>query len=142
MAIDEVLAREVAAGHRPPTLRIWEWAARPSSSAASSRCGTKSTLGQARQLGISVVRRISGGGAMFAEPGNTITYSLYAPASLVAGMSYAESYAYLDDWVIGALNGDLGLTAWYQPLNDITSTAGKIGGAAQERLGRRRCCTM
>ena len=27
MAIDEVLAREVAAGRRPPTLRIWEWAA-------------------------------------------------------------------------------------------------------------------
>ena len=27
MAIDEVLLREVAAGRRPPTLRIWEWSA-------------------------------------------------------------------------------------------------------------------
>ena len=27
MALDEVLAREVAAGRRPPTLRIWEWSA-------------------------------------------------------------------------------------------------------------------
>jgi lipoate-protein ligase A len=49
-------------------------------------------------------------------------------------MSYAESYAYLDDWVIGALTADLGLDAWYQPLNDITSPQGKIGGAAQKRL--------
>ena len=84
-----------------------------------------------------MVRRISGGGAMFAEPGDTITYSLYAPGSLVAGMSYA----YLDDWVIGALNEDLGLTAWYQPLNDITSSQGKIGGAARSAWPAVPCCT-
>jgi lipoate-protein ligase A len=81
-----------------------------------------------------VVRRISGGGAMFIEPGNTITYSLYAPDTLVQGMSYADSYAFLDDWVLGALNEDLGVKAWYQPLNDITSDGGKIAGAAQKRL--------
>jgi lipoate-protein ligase A len=80
-----------------------------------------------------VVRRISGGGAMFVEPGNTITYSLYAPAALVQGMSFADSYAFLDDWVLGAL-GELGIRAWYQPLNDITSDQGKIAGAAQKRL--------
>ncbi|SFT32457.1 lipoate-protein ligase A [Actinopolyspora lacussalsi subsp. righensis] len=27
MALDQVLAEEVAAGNRPPTLRFWEWAA-------------------------------------------------------------------------------------------------------------------
>lgn len=27
MVLDEVPAREVSAGHRRPTLRIWEWAA-------------------------------------------------------------------------------------------------------------------
>jgi lipoate-protein ligase A len=70
---------------------------------------------------------------MFVEPGNTITYSLYVPESLVSGLSFVESYAYLDDWVIGALN-DLGIAATYQPLNDITSPAGKIAGAAQKRF--------
>jgi hypothetical protein len=89
---------------------------------------------EAGRHGMTVVRRISGGGAMFVEPGNTITYSLYAPESLVAGMSCAESYGYLDDWVIGALTDDLGVSAWYQPLNDITSAQGKIGGAAQKWL--------
>ncbi len=29
---------------------------------------------------------------------------------------------------------DLGVTPWYQPLNDIASDGGKIGGAAQKRL--------
>ncbi|MGH3302297.1 MAG: lipoate--protein ligase family protein [Streptosporangiaceae bacterium] len=89
--------------------------------------------GQARRLGITAVRRISGGGAMFIEPANTITYSLYAPASLVAGISHAASYAFLDDWVIGTLTRDLGLAALHQPLSDATSGQGKIGGAAQKR---------
>ena len=35
----------------------------------------------------------------------------------------------------GTLTQDLGLAAWYQPLNDITSSQGKIGGAAQKRRG-------
>jgi lipoate-protein ligase A len=55
------------------------------------------------------------------------------PESLVSGLSFIESYAFLDDWVIGALN-DLGIAATYQPINDITSPAGKIAGAAQKRF--------
>jgi len=49
-------------------------------------------------------------------------------------MTFADSYAFLDEWVIEALKS-LGIEAYYQPLNDITSTKGKIGGAAQKRLG-------
>ena len=71
---------------------------------------------------------------MFMEAGAVITYSLYAPADLVQGMSFADSYAFLDEWVIVALKS-LGIDATYQPLNDITSPTGKIGGAAQKRLG-------
>ncbi len=134
MALDEVLAQEVAAGRRPPTLRIWEWTAPAIVIGSFQSLRNEVDTAEARRLGIAVVRRISGGGAMFIEPGNIITYSLYAPESLVAGMSYAKSYAYLDDWVIGALTEDLGLRAWYRPLNDIASARGKIGGAAQKRL--------
>jgi lipoate-protein ligase A len=49
-------------------------------------------------------------------------------------MSFQDSYAFLDDWVIQSLRA-LGIDASYKPLNDITSPAGKIGGAAQKRLG-------
>ena len=49
-------------------------------------------------------------------------------------MSFADSYAFLDEWAIIALKS-LGIDAVYQPLNDITSPSGKIGGAAQKRLG-------
>ncbi|MET9020970.1 lipoate--protein ligase family protein [Actinopolymorpha sp. NPDC004070] len=134
MAVDEVLAVDVAAGRRPPTLRIWEWAKPCVVIGSFQSLRNEIDAEGARRHGIEVVRRISGGGAMFIEPGNTITYSLYAPTSLIDGMSFADSYAYLDDWVLGAFNEDLGVRAWYQPLNDITSDGGKIGGAAQKRL--------
>jgi lipoate-protein ligase A len=133
MAIDEVLTEEVAAGRRPPTLRVWEWAAPAVVIGSFQSLRNEVDLEAARRHGVTVVRRISGGGAMFIEPGNTITYSLYAPAALVQGMSFADSYAFLDDWVLGAL-GELGIRAWYQPLNDITSDHGKIAGAAQKRV--------
>jgi lipoate-protein ligase A len=71
---------------------------------------------------------------MFMDAGSIITYSLYAPLDLVTGMSFADSYAYLDAWVIKALQG-LGIDATYVPLNDIASPSGKIGGAAQKRIG-------
>ena len=70
---------------------------------------------------------------MFMEAGSVITYSIYAPSDLVQGLSFADSYAFLDEWVITTLRS-LGIDAFYQPLNDIASPKGKIGGAAQKRL--------
>ncbi|MYQ39294.1 lipoate-protein ligase A [Streptomyces sp. LamerLS-316] len=133
MALDEVLTAEVAAGRRAPTLRVWEWAS-PAVIIGSfqSLRNEVDPVGAARH-GMTVVRRVSGGGAMFVEPMSTITYSLSVPEALVSGLSFADSYAYLDDWVLGAL-GDMGIKAWYQPLNDIATDAGKIAGAAQKRM--------
>ena len=133
MALDEVLAEQVGAGERAPTLRVWEWASNAVIIGSFQSLRNEVDLDGAARHDVTVVRRISGGGAMFVEPGNTITYSLYVPESLVSGLSFVDSYAFLDDWVIGALN-ELGIAATYQPINDITSPAGKIAGAAQKRL--------
>ena len=133
LALDQVLAEEVAAGRRKPTLRIWEWDEPAVVIGSFQSVSNEVDPGNAAKFGIPVVRRISGGGAMFMEAGSIITYSLYAPIGLVQGMSFADSYAYLDDWVLVALRS-LGIEATYQPLNDIASPSGKIGGAAQKRL--------
>ena len=133
LALDQVLAEEVAAGRRAPTLRIWEWNEPAVVIGSFQSVSNEVDPENAAKYGIPVVRRISGGGAMFMEAGSIITYSLYAPIELVQGMSFADSYAYLDDWVLVALRS-LGIEATYQPLNDIASPSGKIGGAAQKRL--------
>ena len=134
MAMDQVLAEEVGDGRRGPTLRIWEWTSPAVVIGSFQSVRNEVDLENADQYGFEIVRRISGGGAMFIEPASAITYSVYAPTALVQGMSFAESYAFLDEWVITALR-DLGIEASYQPLNDIASPSGKIGGAAQKRLG-------
>ncbi|HEY1531722.1 MAG TPA: biotin/lipoate A/B protein ligase family protein [Galbitalea sp.] len=134
MALDQVLAEEVGDGHRGPTLRIWEWDQPAVVIGSFQSVKNEVDPENAKKYGFDVVRRISGGGAMFMEAGSVVTYSIYAPADLVQGMSFADSYAFLDEWVIVALKS-LGIDAFYQPLNDITSAKGKIGGAAQKRLG-------
>lgn len=134
LALDEVLTTEVGLGHRGPTLRIWEWDQSAVVIGSFQSVRNEVDAEQAEAEGFDVVRRITGGGAMLMEAGGVITYSLYVPAELVQGMTFAESYAYLDDWVLTALHS-LGIAATYKPLNDITSPSGKIGGAAQKRLG-------
>lgn len=134
VALDEVLTREVGAGRRNPTLRFWDW--NEPSVVIGSFQSVRNELdpGGVGKYGINVVRRISGGGAMFMEAGNCITYSLYLPQSLVDGLSFEDSYKFLDAWVMAALES-VGITAYYVPLNDIATDQGKIGGAAQKRLG-------
>ncbi|MDR2252249.1 MAG: lipoate--protein ligase family protein [Bifidobacteriaceae bacterium] len=133
MALDQVYAEELAAGRRGPTLRIWEWAGNAVIIGSYQSWSNEVDEAAARRHGVTVARRVSGGGAMFVEPGNTITYSLVVPESLVDGMSFIDSYAFLDAWCVGGLRR-LGIDASYQPINDIASPAGKIAGAAQKRF--------
>ncbi|AZH79894.1 MULTISPECIES: biotin/lipoate A/B protein ligase family protein [Microbacterium] len=133
LALDEVLTARVGEGRRRPTLRIWEWDESAVVIGSFQSYRNEVDPEGAATHGFDVVRRISGGGAMLMAAGQIITYSLYVPASLVAGMTFADSYAFLDDWVLQALRS-LGIDAIYQPLNDIASPTGKIGGAAQKRL--------
>ncbi|MDP9850741.1 lipoate--protein ligase family protein [Corynebacterium lowii] len=133
VALDEYLLNEVAAGRRGPTLRIWDWEDRAVVFGSYQSYSNELDQGGVEKHGITAVRRISGGGAMFMEGGNCVTYSLYVPEDVVRGLSYVESYQYLDAWVLAGLRS-LGVNAWYVPINDITSDHGKIGGAAQKRV--------
>lgn len=132
VALDELLLEQVASGQRKPTMRIWDWEDRAMVIGSFQSYVNEIDQEGVDEHGVTVVRRMSGGGAMFMEGGNCITYSVYAPESLVAGLSYEQSYEYLDRWVLAALK-EHGVDAWYVPINDITSTGGKIGGAAQKR---------
>lgn len=134
MALDEVLSERVGRGARKPTLRIWGWASPCVVLGRFQSVRNEVDEEEAERLGIEIVRRISGGGAMFIEPEGAITWSVYAPVDLGAGMSFPESYEMFDDWAVEALR-ELGIDAFYAPLNDITSAGGKIGGAAQSRRG-------
>lgn len=131
--IDEQWARDVASGDRPATVRFWEWAGPAVVVGRFQSIPDEVHEDEAAREHIAVVRRCTGGGAMFIEPGNTITYSLYAPLPFVDGIDVETSYRLCDQWLIDALRG-LGVDARFAGLNDIASSHGKIGGAAQRRF--------
>lgn len=132
VALDEVLCQQVAQGKRPATLRFWRWSEQ---AVILGRC--QSVMNEvdtqaAELLGIRIVRRMTGGGAMFLQPHGAITYSLYLPEQLVQGIPLRQSYHVCESWVIDGLR-QLGVDAYHAPLNDIACSMGKIGGAAQAR---------
>lgn len=132
VALDELLLTQIAAGISPPTLRFWKWS---SQAVIIGRCQSVENevdLEQAKAANVTVVRRMTGGGAMFLQPFGAITYSLYLPESVVAGLTIRQSYAVCESWVIRGLR-ELGVDAHHVPINDIACSAGKIGGAAQAR---------
>jgi lipoate---protein ligase len=132
MALDEVLLDAVAAGSRPPLLRFWGWTEPTLVIGSNQAVANELDLEAVARRGFRIVRRLSGGGTMLAEPGRTITWSLVVPEEHVRGMSFVESFAHLDRWAVDTLR-ILGVDASYRPLNDIVSPAGKIAGAAQAR---------
>lgn len=132
MALDEVLLMRVAAGRRTACVRFWEWTERALVLGSHQSVANEVDAAAAEELGFRVVRRMSGGGTMVCEPGGTLTYSIYCPEQLVRGLTFVESFARLDAWVVDALRR-LGVPAAYRPINDIVSPSGKIAGAAQAR---------
>ncbi len=130
-AIDEVLLNKLDNGEIQPTLRFWY---RPHTTIPMGRFQSYNDEVEHEYIeenDIEVVRRITGGGAMFSEPGNVITYSIYIPSDQV-NSDIEQSYAELDNFAVEALR-ELGADVNYVPLNDIEHEDGKIGGAAQTR---------
>ena len=132
MALDEVLLDQVIAGRRPPTLRLWRWVDCALVIGSHQSVMNEVDPAAAGELGFVVTRRMSGGGTMLCEPDRTITYSMYLPESMVAGISFRKSYALLDEWAVSAFR-EIGVPASYREINDIISPRGKIAGAAQAR---------
>jgi lipoate-protein ligase A len=132
-ALDQVLTEELAEGLRGPTLRFWEWDERAVFIGSFQSYRNEIDDDGVARHDVTVVRRISGGGAMFMEAGNCVTFSLVVPASLVDGLSFEASYAFLDGWVLDAL-AEIGVEARFAGMNDVASPAGKIAGSAQKRL--------
>lgn len=132
VALDEVLCQQVAKGHRPATLRFWRWTEQAVILGRCQSVVNEVDTAAAEALGIRIVRRMTGGGAMFLQPHGAITYSLYLPEKLLAGIPLRQSYQVCESWVIDGLRS-LGVDAYHAPLNDIACSMGKIGGAAQAR---------
>ena len=131
MAIDEAVLESVAVLSSPPTIRFYGWSPSAVSIGCFQSIADEVDLGRCRELGIEVVRRRTGGGAVFHAESGEVTYSLIAPEAIMP-RDITLSYADICGRVVGALR-ILGLASEFKPINDILVEGKKISGSAQTR---------
>lgn len=131
MAVDEAVLEAIAEGKQLPTLRLYGW------SPAAVTVGYFQSLDEeidssvCKKEGIAVIRRITGGGAVFHD--KEITYSFIIPehCGLIA-KDILASYKQITQGVIDGLT-EFGLDAQFVPLNDLIISDKKVSGNAQTR---------
>ena len=131
MALDEAVAEAVAFDGAPPTIRFYAWEPSAVSIGQFQRIGDEVDLLSCARQGVDVVRRRTGGGAVYHDRAGEITYSVIAPEDLM-GYDIKGSYRMVCGWVITALER-LGISAEFAPINDVVVGGRKLSGCAQTR---------
>jgi lipoate-protein ligase A len=99
--------------------------------------GLEIDMEAARRRGVTLVRRASGGGTIFTDPG-TIQYSVITP--YVKSMDIEKIREdVLAAMILQVINVKLGIPAKLEGRNDITIDGKKISGLAWRISGRRLC---
>lgn len=124
MALDEALLNKMG---DTPVLRLYGWNPSAVSIGYFQSMAQEVDVDRCKRRGIDVVRRMTGGGAVFHD--SELTYSFLTkkyPQSII------ESYELICDAIITAIS-KLGFVAKFSPLNDITINGKKVSGNAQTR---------
>jgi len=135
MGIDEAILRTRAADAVPNTLRFYRWKPSAISIGRFQKIVNEVHLDSCRQLGVDVVRRISGGGTVYHDQKDEVTYSVIAKTEDLVTTDIAEVY----QRIYAAINEALrliGIAADYSPGNmkncpNLTVNGKKISGSAQ-----------
>ena len=124
MALDEALIESIG---DVPVLRIYGWRPAAVSIGYFQSIKEEVDLEKCSQLGIDIVRRLTGGGAVLHEC--ELTYSFITkqyPQSIL------ESCKWICDAIVMSISR-LGFNASFVPLNDIVVNGKKVSGSAQTR---------
>ena len=133
MALDEALARLRLRLGTPNTVRLYRWRPSAVSIGYFQSVEEEVNLEACQRFGVDVIRRITGGGAVFHDYNGEITYSLVAPeGDPRIPQDILESYRVICGAVVRGL-AKLGVDAEFAPVNDIVAGGRKISGNAQTR---------
>ncbi len=131
MALDEAIALERPRIGRN-TLRVYRFSEGTVTIGRFQRAAEAVNLGEAARLGIPVIRRVTGGGAVYHDPRGEVTYSVVIPERELPS-SVLDSYRTLCSGVVRAAE-ILGAEASFSPINDVIACGRKVSGSAQARL--------
>ncbi len=134
MALDDAAGEALARGEVSPTIRFYTWQPSTVSIGYFQSMKEEVNLDACRELGVSYLRRRTGGGAVYHDSQGEITYSVIAPQQLFP-RDILKSYEVICTGVVKALEL-LGIEAEFKPVNDILVEGRKISGSAQTRRNR------
>lgn len=132
-AVDEAILEAHAAGEVPCTLHFYVRSSPTVSLGYSQRVSESVDLDACRRLGVSVIRRGSGGGSIYTDRGQLI-YALVVGAEALP-KSLDASFAVVCGAVADALSS-IGVDAMQRPVNDVEVGGKKVSGSAQHRRRR------
>jgi len=131
MALDEAILKLNSEGKSPNTVRFWRWNPSAVSIGCFQSLEREVALDVAQRYGVDVVRRITGGGAVFHDYEGELTYSVVCREEDVPH-EIIESYRLICGGLVKGF-GRLGLRAEFKPVNDVQVEGKKISGSAQTR---------
>ncbi len=131
MALDEAISEAVRSRQSPPTIRLYKWMPSAVSIGYFQSLNDEVDAELCRKLGVDIVRRRTGGGAVYHDSNGEITYSVIAPEPMFP-KGITESYRSICGCVVDAL-AKIGIAAEFKPINDIIAGGKKISGNAQTR---------
>ena len=129
MGLDESVLQHVSEGKSPPTLRFYWWAPPAVSVGYFQSLREEVDADACYRGGVDIVRRITGGGAVYHD--RELTYSYIAPEDSVPD-DILESYRLVCGGLVEGFRL-LGVKSEFAPLNDILAGGKKISGNAQTR---------
>jgi len=134
LAFEEAVARQVGAGKSPPTLRFWR-NRRAAMIGENQSVRLELHLDACRDLGVEVVRRFTGGGAVYHDLGN-VNYSVCAPKPFSSSFESQQTlFSRSLECAVTCLKA-LGVDSTGVPVNTVTVHGRKIsGGAGAVRWG-------
>jgi len=133
MAIDEAIASARRREETPNTVRLYRWYPSTVSIGYFQSVTKEVNLEECEKQGVDVIRRITGGGAVFHDYNGELTYSFVAPENdPKVPRDILKSYELICGAVVKGLS-HLGVDSEFKPVNDITAGGKKISGNAQTR---------
>ncbi|MEM3654123.1 MAG: biotin/lipoate A/B protein ligase family protein [Candidatus Bathyarchaeia archaeon] len=133
MAIDEAILKLCSIKKSPNTLRLYRWNPSAVSIGYFQSIEDEVNIEACKIMGIDVVRRITGGGAVYHDFEGEITYSLIVKEdNPKIPFDIIKSYETICKGIILGLK-ELGLNPEFKPINDIVINNKKISGNAQTR---------
>lgn len=131
MALDQAGSEAIKNDLSPPTIRLYGWKPSAVSIGYFQEIRREVNLQKCKEYGIDIVRRRTGGGAVYHDSNGEITYSIIAPERFFP-KDVMHSYEEICGWVMQGLT-ELNIKGEFRPINDIQINGKKISGNAQTR---------